>query len=206
MKKWILIGTLLLGGTTLFASDLGEKEKLCQEGNATSCYEVGVVLSTGKNGENQDKKELGIEYIRKACKYSVNEACDALGEHYYKDKHYQAARPFMQMSCSRGVRSACEGVGTMYRDAQEIEQSDLKAREYYDKACDLKSGDACINIAIMYRGGFGVTINRVNEKAYYKKACDAGSEVGCNAFTRMDNKDKGIEEPGLWEKFKSLFN
>ena len=41
---------------------------------------------------------------------------------------------------------------------------------------------------------------------YYQKACDAGSKVGCSSFIRMDNKDRGIEEPGILDKLKSLFN
>ena len=97
-------------------------------------------------------------------------------------------------------------MGTMYRDAQEIRQNDVLAREYYEKACALGSADACINVAIMYRGGFGVTKDRTSEKMFYKKACDAGSKAGCDSYTKMDNKDKGIEEPGLWDTLKSLFN
>jgi len=205
MRNKIIFLSVILVASLIKAEDLDTMINQCKENNASSCYEAGSRLITGKNGEDQEKKSLGLEYIRKACKYSVQKACDILGENYYLDKHYQAARPYLIVSCNNGIQSACEGVGTMYRDAQDVKQDDVKAREFYDKACDLGSGDACINIAIMYRGGFGVKIDRVQEKAYYKKSCEHGSEVGCSSFTRMDNEDKGIEEPGIWEKFKSLF-
>jgi TPR repeat protein len=69
----------------------------------------------------------------------------------------------------------------------------------------LKSPDACINVAFMYRGGFGVEKSRSQEKHFYKKACEFKSDAGCTMFRKMDNKDKGIEEPSLWTKFKGLF-
>ena len=97
-------------------------------------------------------------------------------------------------------------MGTIYRDGHETRQDDVKAREYYEKACVLGSKDACINVAIIYRGGFGVEKNRAMEKMYYQKACEEGSEMGCKRHKNMDNEDKGIEEPGLLDKLKSLFN
>ena len=204
MKFLIIMITLLV--TLLQADEVDNQVQSCKDGNITSCAKVGIVLTTGDNKDNQEKKELGLELLRKACKYQDVKSCDILGDNYYKDKHYQAAKPYLIDGCSRGIKHACEGMGTMYRDAQEVRQDDVQAREYYEKACELKSGDACINVAIMYRGGFGVKITRSLEKKYYKKACDAGSEVGCDAFKRMDNKDKGIEEPSWFDRVKKLFN
>ena len=210
MKKIKLLWSLLLLFTSVQALELSTKIKAqiedCQKGHVVSCYDVGMLLSTGENAEDQEKKNLGLEYIRRACKYGENKACDTLGENYFEDKHYGAAKPYFEASCERGVVSACSGLGTMYRDGLDMRQNDVKSRIYYEKACALNDKDACMNVAIIYRGGFGVDINRSMEKQYYQKACKAGSEVGCKSFRKMDNKDKGIEEPGLWEKFKSLFN
>jgi TPR repeat protein len=188
------------------AEELESQIEACHQGDIQSCYKAGMTLTTGKHAENQEKKAMGLEYIRKACKFGEEKACQALGDNYYKDKHYQAARPYLENSCNKGVKDACEAMGTMYRDAQEIRQDDVLSREFYEKACALQSADSCINVAIMYRGGFGVQKSRAEEKAFYKKACDAGSAAGCDMYTKMDNKDKGIEEPGLWGTLKSLFN
>lgn len=201
-----LIVALLLGFVCVSATEIDAQIEACDKGNIKSCYQAGMALTTGENAEDQEKKDIGLEYIRKACKYGDEKACDALGDNYYKDKHYQAAKPYLEASCSKGVKTSCEAMGTMYRDAQEIRQNDVLAREYYDKACTLGSADACINVAIMYRGGFGVAKNRASEKMFYKKACDAGSKAGCDSYETMENKDKGIEEPGLLDKLKSLFN
>lgn len=201
-----LVWALLIGFASVNAADLEAQIEACKMGDAKSCYEAGIALSTGKNAENQEKKEIGLEYIRKACKYGEAKACDTMGDNYYKDKHYQAAKPYLEGSCNKGVKTACEAMGTMYRDAQDIRQDDVLSREFYEKACALKSADSCINVAIMYRGGFGVMKDRASEKMFYKKACDAGSKAGCDFYTKLDNQDKGIEEPGLWDKFKSLFN
>ncbi len=189
----------------MHADELKVGMAACKAGEAKSCFEVGVKLITGENAKYQKKKDLGLDYIRQACKYGIEKACDRLGEHYYSDKHYQAARPYLVLLCDRGDKNACEAVGTMYRDAQEVKQDDSLARTYYEKACSFGSADACINIAIMYRGGFGVKINRLYEKKYYKKSCEEGSEVGCNRYRKMDNEDKSIEEPSLLKRLKSLF-
>jgi len=205
MTKMKIVWVLLVGLTYLGASNLEAQINECKNGNVQSCYTAGLALTTGENGEDQEKRELGLEYIRKACKFSVEKACDTMGDNYYKDAHYQAAKPYLEKSCDRGIVDACEAMGTMYRDGQEVRQDDVRSRFFYKKACELGSKDACINIAIMYRGGFGVAKDRAKEKMYYKKACDAGSEVGCNSYTKLDNRDKGIEEPGLFERFLNLF-
>ena len=210
MKKIIALMAFCAGFTSVNAVELTAalttKIEDCQKGHVLSCYEVGVALSSGENAENQEKKDLGLEYVRRACKYGEKKACDYLAENYFKDGHYLAAKPLYEDACNRGVMHACMGLGTIYRDGHDVQQNDVISREYYEKACDLGSKDSCINVAIIYRGGFGVTKDRTMVKKYYKKACDNGSEAGCDTFKKMDNKDKGIEEPGLWEKFKSLFN
>ncbi len=199
---WVLLVSL----ACVHASELDVQTEACNKGNIQSCYEAGMALITGENAEDQEKKNTGLEYIRKACKYGEEKACAVLGENYYDDKHYQAAMPYLESSCSKGVRSACEGIGTIYRDGLETRQDDVKAREFYEKACELGSKDSCINVAIIYRGGFGTEKNREKEKMYYKKACENASKSGCDSYKSMDNEDKGIEEPGVLDKLKSLFN
>ncbi|NOR56547.1 MAG: hypothetical protein GQ531_10095 [Sulfurovum sp.] len=205
MKMKLILALGLMFGL-LHASDLETQIEACKNGNGESCYTAGIALTTGENAEDQEKKTLGLEYLRKSCKYGVNKACDAMGVNYYEEKHFGAARPYLEGSCKRGIVDACEGLGTIYRDGHDIRANDTLSREYYEDACDLNSSNACYAVAIVYRGGFGVEKSRSKEKAFYKKACDFGNEDGCERFTTMDNADKGIEEPGLWEKFKSLFN
>jgi len=196
----------ILGLTYVNASGLETQITECKSGNVQSCYAAATALTTGKNAENQEKKTLGLDLMRKACKFGEEKACDALGDNYYIDKHYQAAKPYLINSCNKGVVTACEAMGTMFRDAQEIKQDDVLSREYYEKACALGSKDACINVGIMYKGGFGVEKNRAMEKEFYKKSCVLKSKAGCDMFIKMDNKDKGIEAPGIWDRLKSLFN
>lgn len=201
-----LVWVLLLGFASINAAEVEGQIEACSQGNIQSCYDAGMVLTTGENAKDQEKKDLGMQYLRKACKYGENRACDALGDNYYKNKSYHAAKPYLEASCERGIQDACESLGTIYRDGHETRQDDVKAREYYEKACELGSKDSCINVAIIYRGGFGVDKNREMEKSYYQKACDHGSEVGCERYTKMDNEDRGIAEPGILDKLKSLFN
>ncbi len=168
-------------------------EKLCIENNASACYDHALPLVTGENAKVQDMREKGLEYMRKSCILGFTKACDVMGENYYKDKSYMAARPYLEESCNRDIKTACEAVGVIYRDGHDVRQNDVKAKEYFKKACNLDSGDACYNIAMMYRGGFGVKQSRMNEKMYYEKSCAKGLQAGCDRFKELDNEDKGIE-------------
>jgi TPR repeat protein len=127
-----------------------------------------------------------------------------MGDNYYKNQSYRAAIPYLEKSCDRGIKFACEAMGTIYRDGHDVRPDDVKCREFYEKACDLKSGDACYNVAIIYRGGFGVEKSRAKEKEFYKKGCDSGLKAGCARFVELDNQDKGIET-GIWSTIKGWF-
>ena len=207
--KMKLVLAFCIGLATVNALELSQEINTqiedCQSGHLQSCYDVGLLLTSGKNAENQEKKDLGLEYMRRACKYGENKACDFMGENYFKDGHYGGAKPYLEASCKRNIVSACMGLGTIYRDGNDVRVDDILSRTYYEKACELGSKDSCISVAIIYRGGFGVDKNRTIEKQYYKKACDAGSQAGCDSFQTMENKDKGIEEPGFFQKVSNLF-
>ncbi|SFV59842.1 hypothetical protein MNB_SV-13-347 [hydrothermal vent metagenome] len=205
MKNIKIIILILAIFTSVWAEENEELKNACKENNATACYEFGLPMIKGENAKAQDIREEGLAYMRKACMLNETRACDEIGDNYYRDANYGASHPYLVKSCDRGIKSACEAVGTIYRDGHHLKQDDVKAREYYLKACDLQSGDACYNVAMIYRGGFGVDKNRTKEKLYYQKGCDAGLEAGCIIFTQLDNEDKGIET-GLWADIKAWFN
>jgi len=204
MFKQIIYFTLFTS-ILLSASDTSILKEKCKKDDATACYEIALPLVTGENAKAQDILEEGMSYMRKACILGENRGCDSMGEHYFKDKNYGIAKQYLSKSCNRGIKSACEAVGTIYRDGLDTKADDVKSREFYEKACDLKSGDACFNVAIIYRGGFGVEKSREKEKAFYKKGCDAGLKAGCDLFTDLDNEDKGIET-GILATIKNWFN
>jgi len=202
IKKFFVV---ILGICSLLWGDSSAQIKaVCMTNDASACYDYAVPLVTGDNAKVQDLREEGLGYMRKACVLGHNKACDVMGENYYEDKSYIAARPYLERSCERGVKSACESVGVIYRDAHDVKHDDVKARIFFEKACELHSGDACYNVAIIHRGGFGVIKSRVIEKSFYKKACNAGLQAGCNRYTEFDNEDKGIKT-GIWADIKALF-
>ena len=205
MLKKIIIPLIIIANTTLImASDAGAEKNACQAGDATACYNYALPLTQGDNAKAQDILEEGMSFMRKACLLGEERGCDSMGDQYFRDQSFAAARPYLIKSCNRGIKSACEATGTIYRDGHDVKQDDVKAREFFEKACTLKSGDACYNVAIIYRGGFGVTKSRIKEKAFYKKGCDVGLKAGCMRFTELDNEDKGIET-GLWADIKNWF-
>jgi TPR repeat protein len=192
------ISSLLLGNASQ------QIKAACMTNDASACYSYALPLVTGDNANVQDFREEGLSYMRKACILGHDEACDSMGENYYKDKSYLAARPYLEQSCNRGIKTACEAIAVIYRDAHDVKHDDVKAREFFEKACSLKSSDSCYNVAIIYRGGFGVEKSREKEKEFYKKGCDAGLKAGCDRFTELDNEDKGIET-GIIASIKSWF-
>ena len=203
MFKIIILFTVLTMGT-LTASSADDLKNACHENNATACYLYGLPLVTGDNEKIQDIREEGLSYMRKACLLDETRGCDIMGKNYYKNENYRIAREYLEKSCARSIKFACEMMGTIYRDGHAVRPDDVKSREYYEQACDLKSGDACFNVAIIYRGGFGVEKSREKEKKFYKKGCDAGLKAGCDRFVELDNEDKGIET-GIWATIKGWF-
>jgi TPR repeat protein len=201
MSKFLIIVSLLYS----FSYATNIHKIACMENNASECYEYALPLVTDENATVQDIREEGLSYIRKSCVFGFDKACDILGENYYKDKSYIAARPYLEKSCNRGIKTACESMGVIYRDAHDVRHDDVKAREFFEKACVLKSPDACYNVAIIYRGGFGIAKSRIQEKAYYQKSCTHGLKAGCERFSELDNEDKGIKT-GLFATLKSWFN
>jgi len=202
LLRKVLLLSVLLGTSALIAN---ENKVACMANDANACYAYALPLVTGENANVQDTKEEGLSYIRKACVLGHNKACDVLAENYFKDKSYIAARPYLEKSCNRGLKTACESMGVIYRDGHDVRPDDSKAREFFTKACELKSADACYNVAIIYRGGFGVEKSRATEKLYYTKACESGLKAGCDRFTELDNEDKGIET-GIIATIKAWFN
>lgn len=203
MKK-ILFTLIIVFSSQLSAQiDPALKQK-CLANDAVACYELGLPLVQGENEKVQNTLEEGMSYIRKACTFGEVRACDIMGERYYKDKNFKIAQKYLADSCNRGIKTACESLGVIYRDGHDVRQDDVKAREFFTKACELKSGDACYNVAIMYRGGFGVDKNRTQEKLFYKKGCEANLKAGCDRFTELDNEDKGIET-GIMATIKGWF-
>ena len=193
MKKVLLSLSLLLINLDLSASSQADLKEKCLKNDAKACYELGFPLTQGDNAKVQDYLEEGMAYMRKACRYGENRACDVLGARYFKDKSYMIATKYLSKSCDRGIKTACESLGVIYRDGHLKKFDDVKAREFFDKACTLHSGSACFNVAIIYRAGLGVQKSRSQEKVFYKKACDENLTVGCERFTELDNEDKGIE-------------
>lgn len=202
VKKIFVIYSVVL--SFVYAFDQNGYKQKCMNGDIEACYVLADHLTTGENAKNQDSMEEGVGYMRKACVFGKGTACDRLGEIYFQNKSYGAARPYLIEACKKGVKSACEAVGTIYRDGHDVKPDDVLSRRYYEKACALKSGNACYNVAIIYRGGFGVAKNRSQEKAFYQKGCEAGLKAACDRYTQLDNEDKGIET-GIWSTIKGWF-
>ena len=201
MKRLFIVTTLL---TTLTVANNEILTKACKENNATACYELALPKVTGENAKIQDVMDEGTLDMRKACVYGESRACDKLGDIYFKNKSYGMAIRYLEGACQHKVSEACQALGTIYRDAHDVEFDDVKSREYYEKACALGSGDSCYNVALIYRGGFGVKKTRSKEKEFYKKACDQNLTAGCERFTELDNEDRGIET-GFFAKIKAFF-
>jgi len=199
-----IIALMLLSVTTLLSAESDVLKEKCQNNDATACYEFALPLTTGENAKSQDIMEEGTSYMRKACIFGEDKACDEMGYIYFNDKSYGASIPYLVKSCDRSVKKSCELMGVIYRDGHDVVQDDVKSREFFEKACALNSASACYYVAIIYRGGFGVTKDRNQEKIFYQKSCDAGLKGGCERFTELDNADKGIET-GIWATIKGWF-
>jgi len=60
----------------IYASELSEMQKACDNNSVDACYELGELYS-GADGLKQDKEKMK-KYLNKACQLGKDKACEKL--------------------------------------------------------------------------------------------------------------------------------
>jgi TPR repeat protein len=76
----------------------------------------------------------------------------------------------------------------MYDKGLGVRQDYKKAVEWHQKAADQNDASAQFDLGVMYKYGKGVRQSNRQAKEWFGKACDNGSQNGCNAYRKLNQK------------------
>jgi len=126
-----------------------------------------------------------ITYYKKACDLEDSEACNDLGDIYFKEKDYSDAVNFYEQSCNLDNAKGCNNLGYMLNQGLGIEKQNWEALKLYQKSCKIGNEKACYNVGSMYFKGEGTRRNYYKASRFFEKSCDDGIASGCNDLAYM---------------------
>jgi hypothetical protein len=126
-----------------------------------------------------------ITYYKKACTLEDSEACNDLGDIYFKDKDYDDAVEFYKKSCELDNSEGCNNLAYMLDEGLGIERHNWEALKLYERSCKAGNMRACYNVGAMYFKGEGAKRNYYKASLYFKKACHSDIASACNDLAYM---------------------
>jgi hypothetical protein len=126
-----------------------------------------------------------ITYYKKACDLEDSEACNDLGDIYFKDKDYSDAVEFYKQSCTLENAEGCNNLAYMLDEGLGIERHNWQALKLYEKACKAGNMRSCYNVGAMYFKGEGARKNYYKAAHFFKKSCNSDIASGCNDLAFM---------------------
>lgn len=116
------------------------------------------------------------------------------GEDAWKAKDYDRAMEYYQMAADQGNAEGWRSIGSLYYNAEGVEQSSEKALKYWQRAADQGDAKALTNLALLYRKGEGVELDYEKAMEYYQQAVDGGDTKGLIGLGTMYYGGEGVEQ------------
>jgi len=135
-----------------------------------------------------------ITYYKKACNLEDSEACNDLGDIYFKDKDYDDAVEFYKKSCELENSEGCNNLAYMLDQGLGIERHNWEALKLYERSCKSGNMKACYNVGAMYFKGEGAKRNYYKASVYFKKSCNADIASACNDLAFMYANGKNFRK------------
>lgn len=171
-------------------------QKLCDSGNFTKCYNLGLKYAKGKEVKQDYIKARNL-WIR-ACDGGIDSGCYNLGLMYAEEKgmqrNYLKAVRYFKKSCDQGNAGGCQWVGLLYGTGQGVKKDHLKEEEYYKKACGKNFLLGCTSLGIMYVSGKKRKLDYTKAKKLFTKACDGGNPIGCSNLGHIYFNGQGVNQ------------
>lgn len=195
MKNLLYILTIVLI-TNLSASVTDEQkksfEKTCKEGNAVSCYNMGLMYDYG-DGSTAEDDEKALGFYIKACDKNYYESCSKAAVLYEEGKNVQEdmkeAFKLYSKACGGSDGFACHNVAVYYFKMKTEAMKKISIA-FYDKACDDGYSDSCIYLGRMYRDSRSIERNYELAKEKFDLACEANNYLGCKELRILEELEK----------------
>ncbi|KAG0247529.1 hypothetical protein DFQ27_001891, partial [Actinomortierella ambigua] len=99
-----------------------------------------------------------------------------------------------RQAAERGDATAQNALELMYRDGQDVEQSDVEAVKWYNKAASQGNPNGQNNLGNMYKNGQGVEQSDVEAVKWYTKAASQGNPREQFNLGVMYENGRGVEQ------------
>ncbi|MCR4942016.1 MAG: sel1 repeat family protein [Campylobacter sp.] len=203
MKKIIIF--LMIFSSGIFAIDLLNDQKACENGDLKACATLGLLYYSNDN-------EKALKYLQIACDGDIYESCGILGTMYNVAKgvkqDYDKAFKYINKACMGGDQGACLDLGDMYASGNGVKQDYVKAKDIFERICEKKVDDfykntACTRLATFYNEGLGVKMDKQKAIVINRKTCDRGGLSSIRACFKyaVYNYDLGEKQKAV-EYFK----
>jgi TPR repeat protein len=181
-------------------------KQLCDAGDANSCHNLGVIISSGTRISEMTEEAVG--YFKTACDHPTNPyymscANYALARDQYGEAGYNAAEAekYYILACEKGrhamscTKAAAKvRVGAMFiSDKAQIEARLQKAREYNQIGCDGSEAGSCIALSNSLIAGQGGAKDFEQGLLAAQKACDLNPQYD-DACLRADSRLADVKD------------
>ena len=165
-------------------------KKACENGNGHACYRLSEMFLFGMGcAENRSKAR---EYAQKACENKSGSGCyhqfQLSSPQEIKDKKREIT--LLEKACNYGHGSACDRLGSIFFNGEDVPKDYVKAREFYRKT----GGLGYEELADMYAKGLGGKKDLLKAKHFYGIACYLGKPSACNKIIDMFEYPEGKEK------------
>ena len=145
MKKIILTSVFIFTSTNLSANTLTCKSKMCNRGNAKSCYEMGYAY---ENAWQRDRSKSSCGVVQ--ALYSFSNCSDSTTDNY----NYCNAIKHYKKSIALGDPQGYNALGVLYTKGKGVPKNIYKAKKLFYKACMSGSETACYNYQLLQRSRY----------------------------------------------------
>lgn len=160
----------------------------CDKGHAGSCAALGVLLSQGRGGLDQDRAKAAAAF-QKGCDGGEAKSCVNFGwvtlEGVGVKEDPAAAAKILGKACDDGEAMGCAHLGRQLLAGRGVPADAKRAAELLDKACDGGDDKSCGVIGGLYARGEGVTQDYAKAVTLYKRACDGSDAEACDALGQL---------------------
>jgi TPR repeat protein/RsiW-degrading membrane proteinase PrsW (M82 family) len=163
-------------------------ERLCYDGTATACLELGEAQAARSKGVDA----AGLEAVRayeKACAARNGPGCQRAAVLYERGEHIPRddARTveLYGKGCEVGNPMACTNLGFLTSVGRGVSKDEERAVSLYEMGCKGGNQRGCINLGLAYEAGRGVPKDLARAGELYEKACGKDDGLGCANLARL---------------------
>ena len=145
--------------------------RLCLEGEAPLCNEIGVLLETS------DRPLANFMYQR-ACDGGVATGCTNLATAYREGlsvaRNLARSAELSALACEMGSAVGCMTAGYAYSTGEGVKRDQREAVRYSDMGCQMGDGNACWNLFAIYTADPKLSPSPEHTRRLKERACSLG--------------------------------